>query len=399
MSLRRETGADAPKSPVHPFEAGPFPSVETAFQRLGAGSPRPARRALLVAMAAWLPLLLLAGLQGLAWRAEPREAFLLDLSAHARYLVALPILVFARSRTLASLNRIGRHFLEAGFITDADRPSYDALMASTRRLLCSGRVALALVVAAYAGTLAGLSLLYPATVSTWTAPITGGTGALSLAGWWRLLVSQPLFNLLVALWLWRLVLWARFVWRVAWLDLQLVPAHPDLRGGLQFVTTSLRSFILVTFALSAAIAGGVAELVAFGGRPLAEFGTLVGVLVGVVLLLFAAPLLPLTFPLRRAKVHGIYAYGELSALVGRRFETRWAAPTSRIGDEALEATDFSNIGGLFGAAANVRQMQIYPIGLRALVPLVIAALLPFALLVLFTAGVKQALKFAGGSLM
>ncbi len=64
----------------------------------------------------------------------------------------------------------------------------------------------------------------------------------SLAGWWHLLVSLPLLLILFFGWIWRLALWARFLFLMSRLNLRLIPAHPDNVGGLkicQFVTSRL----------------------------------------------------------------------------------------------------------------------------------------------------------------
>jgi len=90
-------------SPADPFDAGPYPWIEGALHRLRADAPRITRRAFITAMIAWLPLVVLAGVQGLARRPNAREAFLLDLSAHARYLLALPILIVAKPSVLVVL--------------------------------------------------------------------------------------------------------------------------------------------------------------------------------------------------------------------------------------------------------------------------------------------------------
>jgi hypothetical protein len=75
------------------------------------------------------------------------------------------------------------------------------------------------------------------------------------------LVSVPLLLLLLLGWLWRVLLWWRFLWLTARLDLRLIPGHPDLAGGLMFVGSSLRSFWLLSFALGAIAAGTVANRV------------------------------------------------------------------------------------------------------------------------------------------
>ena len=150
-------------------------------------------------------------------------------------------------------------------------PRYDAILTSTRALLVKPHIEFLLLLLAYAGSVATSESLYPSEVSTWVAPIRDGTRSLSLAGWWLLLVSQPLYQLLIAMWLYRVALWARLLWKLARLDLRLLPSHPDRAGGLSFVATSLRGFAAVGFGLGAAVAAGVAEAVFVDGRPVTEF--------------------------------------------------------------------------------------------------------------------------------
>jgi hypothetical protein len=84
--------------PVHvapsssdPFDAGPFARLRAPLNVLHPGTSSVVRRAITAAAVAWVPLLVLAAAQGYALRADPHESLLLDFSAYARYLVALPL--------------------------------------------------------------------------------------------------------------------------------------------------------------------------------------------------------------------------------------------------------------------------------------------------------------------
>ena len=48
-------------------------------------------------------------------------------------------------------------------------------------------------------------------------------------------MSIPIFQFLTLRWLYRLLLWFLFLWRVSRLDLRLAPSHPDRAGGLGFL--------------------------------------------------------------------------------------------------------------------------------------------------------------------
>jgi hypothetical protein len=353
----------------------------------------------LFGLIAWVPLVLLSAIQGLAIRADARESMLLDFAAHARYLIALPILVFAEGVSLPGLASVARHFDEAGLIPAAHRPRYDRLLNSTRRLLASTTTDLGILFLAYAAALFLSSALYPRNVSTWVAPLSGSSQALSWAGWWRTLVSQPLYLVLMIGWVWRVVVWARFLRGVSRLDLRLIPAHPDLAAGLGFTALSLRAFLLLAFALSVPTAGMVAQEILHAGRGLLTFKY---VIVGVLtfeLVLFIGPLFLLGPALLRARTRGILQYGVLAEAVGRQFEGRWLQSSGGVTTEALAAPDFSATTDLYSITANVHQMRLVPFALNQVVPLVIAGLLPFVPVVLVALPLEELLKYVGKLLL
>ena len=163
----------------------------------------------------------------------------------------------------------------------------------------------------------------PTELSTWVAQVVNGQSRISLAGWWRVLVSQPLYQVLIGLWLWRILLWARFLWRVVRMDLRLIASHPDRLGGLRFVLIPLRGFSLLAFAIGAIAASSVAESVIFDGRHAADFKYLIGGQVLLVLFLLAGPLMILSWRLLDLKITGTLHYGWLASELGRQFESRW----------------------------------------------------------------------------
>src|ERR1044071_7566719 len=70
------------------------------------------RRVLVITMISWLPLLLLAALQGYASGTTVRLPFLYDLDAHARFLIALPLLLAAELFVHRRMRNVVRQFLE-----------------------------------------------------------------------------------------------------------------------------------------------------------------------------------------------------------------------------------------------------------------------------------------------
>jgi hypothetical protein len=376
-----------------PFGAGPYRRVQASLGLIKSDALRVGRRALLVGLIAWVPLVLLSAVQGLALGPSPRESMLLDVAAHARYLISLPLMVIAEAVCLPALASIAGHFSDMGLIPEANRARYEHLISSTRRLLASPVTDITILVIAYAATLGVGASLFRNT-STWVAPIFGGAQQLSLAGWWRALVSQPLFLVLMIGWLWRVLLWARLLRGLSRLDLKLIPAHPDLAGGLGFVGTSIRAFLLLAFALSVPIAGTVARAILHDGRSLGDFTYVIAGIVAVEIVLFIGPLSLLGPALLQARTRGIFHYGALAEAVGQQFEGRWLKAGSSVTAEALSAPDFSATTDLYSIAANAHEMKLIPLRLQQVVPLVAAVLLPFVPVVLVALPMHEILSYA-----
>ena len=91
------------------------------------------RRSMAVALFAWLPLLLLAVIDGNAWNGVA-QAFLPDVDVHARLLVALPLLLGAELHVHGRMRGSMPQFVDRGIVTDAARPQFDAALDSVRRL-------------------------------------------------------------------------------------------------------------------------------------------------------------------------------------------------------------------------------------------------------------------------
>ena len=69
-------------------------------------------------------------------------------------------------------------------------------------------------------------------LSSWYGVPADGRLQPSGAGWWLGVVSLPVFQFLLLRWYFRIFVWARFLWQVSRIDLQLLTAHPDRSGGL-----------------------------------------------------------------------------------------------------------------------------------------------------------------------
>jgi hypothetical protein len=354
------------------FDGGPPLRLQRSLGLVKPEQPCILRRALFSATIAWVPLALATAAQTLFRGDGSVNWFFSDFSIHARYLIALPALIFAERDCIPQLEKIVRHFVDIGLVTGSDIPRYRAAVDSTRRLLTSGYAELVVPLVSYLSTF--LLVLYVPLewVQPWQRTASGG---FSPAGWWNLLVSMPLLLILLFGWVWRIVLWGRFLVLVAELNLRLLPSHPDSACGLRFVSTSLRGFRFINFALGAILAGAIADRVVYQGLDLLSFKAhLIGLIV-FILIIFAGPLTVFIRKLRETKRRGMFEYGALATRLGHEFEAKWLSSESK--EEMLSAPDFSATTDYFGVAANVYEVRELPFTLKDLIGPVIPALVPF----------------------
>jgi hypothetical protein len=326
--------------------------------------------------------------------ARAHESLLLDVSAYARYLVAAPLFVLASAVYVPQLDASVQQLLRARLLCDRDRPRLLALMYSTQALLTSRWTEVALVAFAYVATLTLSPMVYQTGVTTWVAPSKAGWRQVSIAGWWCTLVSQPIFMGFVGAWLWRVLLWARMLSHLAWMDLQLVASHPDRLGGLRFLLIPLRGFTLLAFAIGAVGAGGAAEGLIFDGRSFGDYRYAIAVQAITVLVLFAGPFLLLMKPIVALQARGTLLYGRLATELGHEFEGRWSGGRRTIDQDALGVQDFSATTDLYSVAANVREINPFVLDVRMILALAIATLLPYLPLVFVVMPLDEVVRLA-----
>lgn len=363
------------------FEHAPPAAIERRLGLTRPNAPNIGRRALIMVLVGWAPLMVLAGLHGLLTGPEPFVSLLREIGVHARYLIAIPLLVLAETECAARLSRITYHFMDSGIVPESQRALFGEAIASTRRRLHAGAAEAAVPALAYAVALLTIFTYAADQLPVWARSGAGGL-SLSPAGWWHTFVSLPLLLILIFGWMWRLLLWARLLWLLARLDLRLVASHPDRSAGLGFLGQSTRAFSVVALALAAIIAGRSARFVLdHGDLPTPYlYGNIASL--AVLMMLFVAPLLMFSPRLMQAWRTGECDYGTLASRVGSAFEQKWLAPDTRIDRDALDRPDFSATTDLYAVVSNVHEMRFVPVSARDLATLAAALLLPFIPVVL-----------------
>lgn len=359
------------------FNAAPPYKVQAALGLIRADNARIRRRAVIAVLVAWLPLAVLTAIQGDFLHEVRGQSFATDFAIHARFLLAVPLLIVAESLCAPRMAAIARYFLDAGLVVDADRTRFDAAVTSTRRWLGSTGAEIVTIALAYAIVAILVYSLRDHGIPGWHRSGPGTGLNLSAAGWWGLVVSLPLLLTLILGWMWRWVLWTRFLWLMARLDLHLVPSHPDRAAGLGFVAYSVRACAPLGFTFGVVVAGVVANAVVHQDAAVADYRYLIGGAAALSVAFFTAPLLVFFRKLLEAWQRGVFEYGGLADGFGRQFERRWLTRNAPADESMLERPDFSAATDLYQVVDRVHDMRLLPLDLRSIVMLAVATLLPF----------------------
>jgi hypothetical protein len=225
------------------------------------------RRIVTIALVAWLPLLLLSVVDGKAWGTAVAVPFLYDIDAHARFLVALPLLIAAELVVYQRMRMIVAQFVTLGLVRGPVRDRFDKAIESAMGLRNSLIAELLLILLVYGVGILFVWRYYAAlSAPSWYAMPEGGELRLNLAGWWYVLVSLPLFQFILVRWYFRLFIWARFLWHVSRMDLAYAPMHPDRNGGIGFLSRIGYAFAPLLLAQGALLAGMIANHIFFEGE-------------------------------------------------------------------------------------------------------------------------------------
>jgi len=358
------------------FEGGPSIELPRRFGLLRGSRRDVVFRAAFVIALAWLPLVILSTAQALALNTDSELSILRDVGAHARYLLAAPLLIVAEAECGGRLSIVLRQFITAGLVPDGQVERFNTAIASSRRLFDSKAAYAAIAALAYLIGVTALVSLPAEQVPAWMRPVSV-IPLYSLAGWWHLLVSIPLLLIAVLGWIWRLALWTRILWLTTRLDLHLMASHPDRAAGLGFLAISVRGFSIVSAAFAIITAGRAGNVVLLAGAlPPRQFVIYAGAQLAFATL-FVAPLLAFTPALLKTWRKGTLEYGSLSRRVGSAFEDKWFVANRGAEPAALDKPDFSATTDLYSITANVQAIRFVPIDNASLLMLAGATLLPF----------------------
>jgi hypothetical protein len=347
------------------------------------------RRALVAAVLAWVPLLLLSMTDGNAWGDRVPLTFLKDVETHLRLLIAVPLLILAEVNVHRRLHQIVPGFVQNGLIPDIARPRFDAAIASAMRLRNSVLAELLLIAFVYSLGYYVWRNQVSLEVSSWFLAAGDGSARLTHGGWWAALVSMPVFQFLMLRWYFRLFIWARFLWQVSRIDLNLEPTHPDGTAGLRFLSLTGRAYKVFLVAMGTVLAGMIANRIFYAGAKLLDFKLEIVGWVVLLVFLILGPMLIFLPRLRAVRRKGVLEYSRLGQRYAGEFHRKWASDGRPPDEPLLGSADIQSLADLRNAFTVVDGMQLTPFGLKNALNLAAYVLLPIAPLLLTMFSVEQ----------
>lgn len=333
-----------------------------------------ARRAVFWSLLAWLPIAAWAVWTGRAVTATSGEPLLAHFGIHVRFLVAIPLFIFAESAVHGMCARLLPRLVTTGIVPPEELPAMQALLQRLARLRDSVLPWIAILGIVLAGVTAS-ELLHGAHEIEW-AKEPGESRARGFGAWWFLYVGRPIYLALLLAWVWRLVLSFMLFRGIARLRLSIVATHADRTGGLGFLVGFPAAFAPVVLALSAVTAAMLAHDVVHHAVSVKTLPMQMAAFAVIVVMVFLLPMLAFAGPLSRAKRQALLDYGSLVGQHGRLVHQRWIEG-KRIDEQAvLDAPELGPVADVATLYSAVVAMRTVPLSKASVVPLALAAAIP-----------------------
>ena len=319
------------------------------------------RRVVVLALFAWLPLLVLSALEGRLLIGSIAVSFLMDVDVHVRFLLAIPLLVGAEIMVHRRIRHVVRIFLDRHLIPESALSRFNAAIASAFRLRNSVVAEVLLIAVVY---VVGYTIFWrqfgelkqPHGMRCRPMEVRRSRSA----GIWYVYVSLPFFQFLLCRWYYRLIIWMRFLWQVSRIELQLVPTHPDRLGGLGFLASTANAFPVLAAAHGALLAGPIANRIFYLGGKLFDYKIEIATVIVLILCLVLGPLLVFTPQLFQLKLKGNREYGTLAQRYVREFDAKWLRGGAPADEPLMGSGDIQSLADLVHAGSIARQARASP---------------------------------------
>jgi hypothetical protein len=361
--------------------SGIFHKLLSGLKMEGTSTRHITKRILFLIAITWLPLLTLSALQGLAFGDKVEIPFWKDFAIHSKFLIILPLLLFAEGPFDFKLKEITIQFFKSGLLDEKDLVRYEEIKKKVNGLADSVWPDVIILIAIVLNLLFRFISVGASQISIWIFLPDNQTSSISWAGIYLAFICGPFFQFILIRWVWRWIIWFIYFRKLARLPLKLNSAHPDMAGGLGFLGYPPGPFIQVAFALAILFSTAIAENIYFLHDKLQSYYPLMAFFALLTLLMNVLPLIVFMKPLSAQQRKGYFEYSALIQEHHRLFDEKWLKKEhDPISPGIADPSSMADINGSFEI---VKNMKTIPFDLKIMLSSIVIAILPMLPLLAF----------------
>ena len=334
-------------------------------------------RAIIMATLSWIPLALFTTIHVLTKGDPGGVGFLADLTMYTRLLFAVPCFILVEK----SIDRIFIQYVQTTekVIHPDFQKQFDKTLNTIDKLSNSWLPEIIILLFIYALVIFNWNNMH-VFESGRGYLVDSATEKLTLAGWYFILFSLPVYQLLVFRWIWRFIIWVYSIIRFSRFEFRLEAMHTDQMAGLGYMNLFPMYFSFLAMVYGSIYASVIAMEILYNGSSLIDYiYNIIFFILAMVFFLYA-PLLTYIPLLLRTKARGIYLFGSLNTEHNNDYMEKWIY-NKNPKDEILGALDNSSLNDITGSYNAVVNMNIVPFNPRMFLTSFLLLCIPFVPLV------------------
>lgn len=326
------------------------------------------KKVLLLVIPTSVPLFILAGIES--------ETIFFKPSIIVRFLITMPLLLFTGIFASRGLNRVIQKIIKNSLLQGKDLNVFLHWLSVMEGYRESRFIHLVGTILIFAVSIYDFS----SPKQLWLLNLEGEK--FSLTALWFFFVARPVYWMVLLNYLFCVLLWAAFIIRVSFMDLNIRVPHGDGVGGLAILNKTISAFNFTSFSISTAIAAEMSEHI-LKGVPLEKYYLPLGLYSLLPITFHVAPLLFFFFTMLAGKRKGIAKYDYAFTLHLDHFVNKRIAPADN-SHVALDANDYSSTADFNSVIEKSHAMKLLPISKKTVMQLLFFFYLPFIPVALLT---------------
>ena len=330
--------------------------------------------ALALAAITWVPVGVLALIGGTLEGDPGSINFIEDFLIHVRFLLVVPFLILIER---VVNNAFVKYIQNTDLIVDGpEQEKFNKFVKKLDRLSNSNIPELIILVVFYGAVILdwnNFSFIGPGR----NYLVQADNSSLTTAGWYYVIISMPVYQLLLFRWLWRWIIWVYSVVKISRLKLQMDPLHADKMSGLNYLNMIPLTFSFILISLSMVLSAMVGVDIIYNGEILKTYFIPILIYVFILPILLYAPLLFFIPNLIHSKSEGIFKFGDLVRDHNKKYVDKWIKHNPAPKEDLLGSMDHSSLADINGSYYPIDNMKIVPVDFKLIILSFVFNVLPY----------------------